>query len=170
MASESTQADTLTPLKGIAVLGGVIVAVAALVAIGIALHLNALYAGFLFVLYWTGLCHAKVDDFAPALIGSLGGIAMAYGLHALPAALGEVAGMVLALGLVLLAVYALIMRWATILVNNAFMLFLTVGSIPMLMDTATLGDMALAVVVSAAYVGVLVLIGKTLASRAAAKA
>ena len=167
---DAAQAAGLTPLKGAGVLLAVVIAVAGLIGIAMALKLTALYAGFLFVLYWSGLCHAKLEEFAPALIGSLGGLAMAYGLHELPLALGENAGLGLALGLILLAIYALIMGWARILVNNAFMLFLTVGTIPVLTSEVVHGDAALAVLVLAAYVGALVLIGKKLASRSAVEA
>ena len=154
---------SLTPVKGIGVLLGVIVAVAALVAIGMALELSALYGGFLFVLYWTGLCHADTTKFVPSVIGSLGGLTLAYALKSLPLMMGP-AGMALALALVLLAIYAIIMGWVPMLVNNAFMLFLTVGTIPALQEGVTLSQMARAVVVAAIYVGLLVLVGKKLAA------
>ncbi|AZI35145.1 hypothetical protein NT2_08_01260 [Caenibius tardaugens NBRC 16725] len=166
IVEEAPAAQGLTPAKGFAVLIGVIVAVAALIGIGVALELSALYAGFLFALYWTGLCHADFKQFVPALVGSLGGLGLAYGLSALPVALGG-AGMALALALVLLAIYAIIMGWVPVLVNNAFMLFLTVGSIPVLHEQTTLGAMAWAVVVAAVYLGALVMLGKKLAARQA---
>lgn len=153
----------LTPVKGVGVLLAVIVAVAALVAIGMALELSALYGGFLFVLYWTGLCHADTTKFVPSVIGSLGGLTLAYALKTLPVMMGP-AGMALALALVLLAIYAIIMGWVPVLVNNAFMLFLTVGTIPALQEGVTLSQMARAVVVAAIYVGLLVLVGKKLAA------
>lgn len=158
-------AAALHPVKGLGVLLGVIVAVAALVAIGMALELSALYGGFLFVLYWTGFCHADVSKFVPAVVGSLGGLLLAYALKAVPLMLGGPVGMALALALVLLAIYAIIMGWVPVLVNNAFMLFLTVGTIPALQQDVTLSQMARAVVVAAIYVGVLVFAGKKLAAR-----
>ena len=164
MAGENAR---LTPLKGLIVLLGVVGVVAVLIGIGVALHLSALYAGFLFALYWTGLCHAEMDKFVPSLIGSLGGLALAYAFKALPLALGETAGMVLALILVLLSIYVLIMGWLPVLVNYAFMLFLTVGSIPVLQDEDTLWEMACAVIVAAVYTGALILAGKKLAPRPA---
>ena len=155
-------APALSPLKGVGVLLGVIVAVAALIGIGMALELSALHGGFLFVLYWTGFCHAEIEKFMPALVGSLGGLAMCYLLKTLPVTLGGTVGMAIALGLVLLAIYAIIMGWVPLLVNNAFMLFLTVGTIPALQEGITLSQMARAVVVAAIYVGALVLLGKKL--------
>lgn len=163
-AANASGAAGLSPLKGLGVLLGVIVAVAALVGIGMALELSALYGGFLFVLYWTGFCHAEIDKFLPAVVGSLGGLVLAYALKALPVMLGGSAGMVLALLLILLAIYAIIMGWVPMLVNNAFMLFLTVGTIPALQQDVTLSQMARAVVIAAVYVGALVLLGKKLAA------
>ena len=162
---ETPAAAGMTPIKGLIVLAGVVVAVAALIGIATALQLSALYAGFLFALYWTGVCHTAMDKFLPTLVGSLGGLALAYALTALPLQLGATLGMALALGLVLLAIYALIMGWVPMLVNYAFMLFLTVGSIPELHGEATLGAMAWAVIVAAVYLWVLVTLGKKLASR-----
>ncbi|QZP09157.1 hypothetical protein [Caenibius sp. WL] len=160
----------LTPLKGLFVLAGVVGVVAVLVGIGILLQLPALYAGFLFALYWTGLFHAEADKFLPSLIGSLGGLALAYALTALPASLGETAGVAIAALLVLLAIYAIIMKWLPVLINYAFMLFLTVGSIPALHNDTTLWAMACAVIVAAAYTGALVFGGKKLAARSARSA
>lgn len=158
-------ASGLTPLKGLGVLAGVVVAVAVLIGIGVALELSALYAGFLFALYWMGLCHGEPDKFLPALVGALGGLALAWALTALPTALGATAGMAVGLGLVLLAIYALVMGWAPMLVNNCMMLFLTVGSIPALHNGVSLSHMGRAVVVAAVYIGLLVLLGRKLAAR-----
>ena len=155
---DAAQAAGLTPLKGAGVLLAVVIAVAGLIGIAMALKLTALYAGFLFVLYWSGLCHAKLEEFAPALIGSLGGLAMAYGLHELPLALGENAGLGLALGLILLAIYALIMGWAPLLVNHAAMLFLAIGTIPALHQTATIAEMGLSALLAVALIGAALLV------------
>lgn len=157
---------SLSAAKGVAVLAGITVAVIALVAIGAALGLSALYGGFLFAFYWTGLRHADQRQFWPALVGALAGIVTIWLLEALPAALGAPLGIALWIGLLLAAVYARIMGWLPLLVNDAMMLFLTVGGIPAVRDGATLSQMARAVVVAAAYVGVLVLIGRKLADRA----
>lgn len=163
--TDAGAAVPLHPVKGVGVLLGVIVAVAALVGIGVALDLSALYGGFLFVLYWAGLNHAAPDKFLPSLVGSLGGLVLAYALKTLPITLGSGIGMAVALALVLLAIYAIIMGWVPVLVNNAFMLFLTVGTIPALQEGVTLSQMARAVVVAALYTGALVLLGKKLANK-----
>ncbi|MBC2650228.1 hypothetical protein H7F50_00360 [Novosphingobium flavum] len=165
--SQTSGDAVLTPKQGLLMLGGVIVAVAGLVAIGMILKLTALYGGFLFVLYWTGLGRAAPDQFWPALLGAQGGIALAWSFTGLPALLGPVPGMAVALALVLLAVYLLLLHRARWVVNHAMMLFLTVGAIPALMDGATLSQMSRAVVVTAAYVGALVLAGRRLAGRRA---
>jgi hypothetical protein len=61
--------------------------------------------------------------------------------------------MALALGLVLAAIYALIMGWVPLLVNNATMLFLTIGTIPALQQMATIAEMALSVLLAAVLIG-----------------
>jgi hypothetical protein len=149
----------LTPLQGLGVLLGVIVAVAALIGIGMALGLSALYGGSLFVLYWIGLHQARPAAFVPALAGALGGLAVSWVLI-LPGG-----GMALGLGLVVLAVYAKIMGYLPILVNNALMLFLVLGTIPVLAHAATLAQIARAVVVAAAYTGGLTLLAHRLLAR-----
>lgn len=157
-------AAALHPAKGLLVLAGIVVAVALLIAIGAALGLSALYGGFLFVFYWSGLCHADPRKFWPALVGALAGIGTIWLLTALPAALGGTAGFAVWIGLLLAAIYARIMGWLPLLVNDAMMLFLTVGGIPAVRDSATLLQMAVAAVVAAAYAGLLVLVGRRLAA------
>ena len=145
-------AAPMRPAKGLLVLGIVIIAVAAFIGISTALGLPSVYGGFLFVFYFTGLCHAAPDKFVPAVVGAFGGLAIAYLLTQLPVTMGT-AGMALALGVVLAAIYALIMGWAQVLVNNATMLFLTIGTIPTLHQTATLGEMALSLLLAVVLIG-----------------
>jgi hypothetical protein len=142
----------LSPAKGLLVLGIVVVAVAAFIGISSALSLPSVYGGFLFVFYFTGLCHAAPDKFAPAVAGAFAGLATAFLLMYLPVAMGNL-GMALALGLVLAAIYALIMGWVPLLVNNATMLFLTIGTIPALQQMATIAEMALSVLLAAVLIG-----------------
>jgi hypothetical protein len=158
MMANAGKAPALTPLQGLGVLLVVIVAVAALIGIGMALGLSALYGGSLFVLYWVGLHQARPAAFAPALAGAMGGLAVCWTLI-LPGG-----GMALGLGLVVLAVYAKIMGYLPILVNNALMLFLVLGTIPALAHAETLAQIARAVVVAAAYTGGLALLGHKIAA------
>lgn len=158
MSQDAPPAANLTPLQGAAVLAALMVALAALIGIGLALELSAPYGGFLFVFYWVGICHSHMKQFMPAVIGALGGLALSYVFKILPLAFGSLLGSTLALCLLALAFYVLIMNWLPILVNQALMLFLTVGNIPVLLNETTLSAMALSVLIAAAFVGVLMLL------------
>lgn len=161
MASQANTVDhapaALSPAKGLLLLGIVIVAVAAFIGISAALGLPSVYGGFLFVFYFTGLCHAAPDKFAPAVAGAFCGLAMAYLLTQLPVTMGT-AGTAIAVGVVLAAIYALTMGWAPLLVNHAAMLFLTIGTIPALHQTATIAEMGLSALLAVALIGAALLV------------
>ncbi len=128
-ASTPSTKATMHPLKG----GLVVLAVAAVVVLFVTLN-NALgiqefWAGFLFLFYWAAIEHARFDKLAAAATGALVGLGASFALHALPAFMGG-AGLTLALSLVVVLVYCQVMGWASLLVNNATMLFLTVGTVP----------------------------------------
>ncbi len=152
-ANDDAKAGGLTPGKGLIVLAIVIVAVAAFIAISAALGLTAVFGGFLFAFYFTGLCHAAPDKFLPASVGAFVGMGIAFALMALPAGFG-VPGMIAALIVVLGAVYALIMGWVPVAINNATMLYLTVGTIPALQERGTLAEMALSCALAVVLIGV----------------
>lgn len=170
MATQAGKADAahpasgMSPVKGLLVLGIVIVAVAAFIGISFGLGLPSVYGGFLFVFYFTGLCHAAPDKFAPAVVGAFCGLGIAWLLTGLPAVFG-MAGMVMALLVVLASVYALIMGWAPLLVNHATMLFLTVGTIPALHQATTIGEMARSVLLAVGLIGAALLLGRMRARR-----
>ncbi|MGC6328550.1 hypothetical protein [Rhizorhabdus sp. FW153] len=164
-----TAAPGLTPAKGLIVLLGVVVGVATYLAIGGALGITPLYAGFAFSLNFGGLKHSDPKEFPAALVGSLGGIGMAAALHLLPEQFGT-AGMVVALIGILLAIYALLMGWVPILVNYAFMLMLTIATIPAVKAEAAFLGMAGSVLLAAALLGALLLAGSRAARKAQATA
>jgi hypothetical protein len=129
---------------------GVIPFIGLLVLIYHLLGIGAVYMGFLFLLYWMGMMHQSMPAFAPALTGSLGGIGMAWILLWLPVIAGPAA---VYGGFALLAatLFCVIRGQATLLVNNAMMLYLTVGAIPALEVGANVADMVAALLVAAAY-------------------
>ncbi|HQS69648.1 MAG: hypothetical protein B7Y36_11315 [Novosphingobium sp. 28-62-57] len=164
-AQDDAQASALTPGKGLVVLAIVIVAVAAFIAVSAALGLAAVFGGFLFAFYFTGLCHAAPDKFLPASVGAFVGMGIAFALMALPASFGT-AGMIAALIVVLGAVYALIMGWAPMAINHATMLFLTVGTIPALQQRGTLAEMALSAGLAVGLIGAALAVARVRASKA----
>jgi len=164
LSDPPTVVQSVSPAKGLATLAVVVVAVAGFIGISTALGLASAYGGFLFVFYFTSLCHAAPEKFMPAVVGAFCGLTMAALLTQLPETMGS-AGMAIALSFILAAIYAMIMGWVPILVNNATMLFLTVGTIPALHATATIAEMALSVLLAAAILGVAGVIIKLRAAR-----
>ncbi len=67
---EAAGAAALSPGKGLVVLALVVVGVVAFIAISTAVGLATFFGGFLFVFYYTGVCHAAPDKFVPAALGA----------------------------------------------------------------------------------------------------
>lgn len=131
--------------------------IAAYLAIGTAIGLEPLFAGFLFSLYWGAFKGMALPEFWPALAGSLAGLGLAALMHILPLHIG-VAGMAIALLAIVAAVYLYILQAWPLVANHALLLFLTVGTIPALQAQADFAAMAAAVLLGAAYCGGLTLL------------
>ncbi|MCK0530683.1 hypothetical protein [Sphingobium agri] len=162
-SSEETSAAT--PLQAVIILVALVPLIGLLLAIGQMIGVSEfLFAGFLFVLYWTGIKGMAPKEFAPALAGSLGGLGLAYLVHALPAHLGIVGG-VLAGAALALSIYLLIRGQASVMINYAFMLLLTVGTSLAFKDDAHYAAAAASIILAGAYTGALALVGKAASSR-----
>ena len=162
--AEGTAAQSIRPLQGAIALALVVAGVAFYLAVGGLLGIVPLYAGFAFSLYFGGIHRSAPSEFPAALLGSLGGVAVAAMLALLPAMLGPL-GLGIALGVIALSVYALIMNWVPILVNYAFMLMLTIATIPALQSEGRFVGMAASILLAAALMGSLILIGGLFARR-----
>ncbi|MDT0576688.1 hypothetical protein RM533_10915 [Croceicoccus sp. F390] len=157
--SEQVEQPAPSPVVALIVLVAVVIAVAGFLALAHLLAIEAVYAGFLFILYWTGIRHSAWEEFIPSLLGAFGGLALAAALHLMPIHYGT-AGLVVSLALVLLAIYLLIRQQLPRFVNMSFMLLLTVTTVPVITADAPYVDMALAIAVGAAYVaGLMWLLG-----------
>lgn len=141
------------PMQAAAILIALVPIIGLFMIIGSALGVaQYLFVGFVFILYWTGIKGMQPGEFAPALLGCLGGLGLAYLLHALPAMMG-MAGMIIAATGVAIAVYLLILGRAGLLFNNAFMLLLTLGN-PIVFDRdSDFATAAIAIVAAAIYAG-----------------
>ena len=156
--------ESVRPLHGFIVLILVIVGIAAYLTIGWLLGIAPLYAGFAFSLYFGGIRQSAPSELPAALLGSLGGVLTASLLATLPRAFGTI-GLAIALGAIALSVYALIMTWAPMLFNYAFMLMLTIATIPVLQKEGQFVGMAASIVLAAALMGSLLLVGGLVARR-----
>lgn len=150
--ADTSPAPQLSVLKAALVTVAVLVVVAILIGIYTLLGIKPLFAGFLFALYWTAVKHADFKEFAPSVIGGLGGLALAAALHHLPQMYGT-PGLAAALAGIVVAIFVQIRNSAPLLVNAAFMLYLTVGTIPAVGAMEDFPGMAFALVVGAAYCG-----------------
>lgn len=132
LTDKSTTIQTpMTPAKGLLSLINIIVLVAVFVGLNSWIGIADFWAGFLFVLYWSGVEHLKMEKLAQCIVGAALGLLVSYGLQTLPHMLGTL-GIVIPLAVIILMIYCQVMSWLPILVNTATMLFLTVATMPAL--------------------------------------
>lgn len=124
------------------------------------------FAGFLFLLYWTGIKQFATAEFVPSLVGSVGGVVLAYLVGALPLMLGNI-GLIMVALLVGGSLYLLVRNQAYVLVNYAFMLFLTIGTSFTFKAQSDYIAATIAILLAAAYSGGLLLMMKAIGARRA---
>lgn len=154
----SENGQPLPPGRALLVPLAIVVLLAGFVALGYALHIEAIFAGSLFVFFWIGIERADSAKFIAVLTGAIGGIANGSLLHQdVAAALGIDPGLsaLAGLGLIMFAVYMLLIQKATTLFNHSYMLFLTVAAIPQLGHADLFVSMFQGAFISAAYFGVI---------------
>lgn len=164
----SVQSDVrLTPVKGLLVLAGVVVFVAAYLMLNRAVGLTESWAGFLFLVCWA-VSQLDVSKLTECAVGAFVGILVAYAMQRLPPVLGVVA-FVPILGVILAMVYCQIMGWLTVVVNLTTMTFLTIASMPLVQAHVSFPNLFATLAVGVAYFAGLVLVGRWFTQHAAAK-
>lgn len=153
-----------TPGKAAIALLFVAICVIAYVGIALALGIHPFYPGFFFAFYFAGIKGAVLGELPAAVIGSLGGLLLAALQQILPEHFGT-AGLVVALLLIVAAIYALIMEWGAIVINNACMLMLTVGTIPAVVEESAYLGMAEAVILAAVFLWSLLQVASLITAR-----
>ncbi|MDB5577012.1 MAG: hypothetical protein JWR80_2188 [Bradyrhizobium sp.] len=143
--------------------------IAAYMALGTVLGIASLFAGIFFLLYWAGIKHADPKEFAPALLGGLGGLILAFLLHVLPVDFGAI-GMAAALLLVVAAVYVQLRALCPLVINLAFMLHLTLGTVPSVAKDADFIGMGMAILLAASFFGGLLFLVRWLNRKRSASA
>jgi hypothetical protein len=159
----------LTPGKGLIALLAIIVLVALYLWLAHSVGVAEVWPGMLFVLYWAALEHVQMDRLVPSAVGALCGLALAFSLEPLPRLLGDM-GWAVFLALVLIAVYCHVMKWLTTVVNLAFMLYLTVGTIPVVQQHADHKNAFGGLLFGIVFMVVLVVGGKWVAAKFAKRA
>ena len=161
------QTPQASVLQAVLIVVALVPLLGALIAMGTMIGVaNFLFAGYIFLLYWTGMKAMAPAEFLPALVGALGGLGLAYLVHELPVAFG-VPGFAVAMAGVAGSIYLLIRGQAAVLVNYAFMLLLTIGTCAAFTTDADYAAAAAAIVLAALYSGGIVLLGMTIMSRKA---
>lgn len=160
-------AATMPPGKALLALIVVVVWIAAFVGIHTLLGISAYFAGFVVTLYFSLIKGNAPSELPPAVAGALGGILVAALMHILPAQYGVAGGIVVGV-LILGAIFALLAGFFPVLINPAFMLFLTIGTIPAVQAEGQFIGMACSVLIGGAFAGAGVLAGRFQASRGAA--
>jgi hypothetical protein len=167
----STETETPRPslAHALALLAVVVVVIAGYIAAATALGVAALYLGFLFLLYWTGVEGAKLERWAPCAIGVFVGLGLAFLLHALPTQFGAQTGIIAFLGLIAAITVLMIMRIGGLVFNLAAMLVLTVAAAPEIHAQADWPQMFASLAFGVAYFSAVVFVLQKAAARFAAK-
>lgn len=163
--AEGTQSPRISVANAIIIVIAVVPFVALYVFLATQFNvMTYAFAGFMFIFYWTAIKQAAPAEFLPSLVGSLGGLLTAFLVTALPAVLGT-AGLIIVALLIGASIFLLARGQAYLLVNNAFMLFLTLGTSLAFKTQEHFEAGAIAILIAAIYTGGLLLIAKAISSR-----
>lgn len=167
---QTSPAGVPTPLQTVGILVALVPVLAPLLYVAHVLGVgDFMFIGFVFITFWMGIHHAAPQEFAPALLGCLAGLAQGYALKIVPVEHGT-AGMVFAGVSLFATIYLLIRKQVPLFFNQAFALTLAVAASFAFKDTAAYVSSGIALFLCGAYAGGLLLVGKVVASRKAAPA
>ena len=141
----------LTPGTALRVLAGIVLALAGYLGTAAVLHIGAPVFGVLVVFYWFSIKRGDMAALPGAATGALGGVVNTM-LFALPGVPPEVAALV-AIAVLAAALYALLVGFWPMLFNSAYMLVVTVATIPAVLARLDPAGMVAAIALSAAYFG-----------------
>lgn len=145
-------ASPLSPLKGVLVVLGVAVVVVIFVALMATLHISEFWAGFLWLFYWAAIEQMRFERLAAAMAGAALGLATAFAMQYVPPLIGN-GGLAMVLLFIAAMVYCQVMGLLTLVVNNATMLFLTVGTIPHLQVNGDFSQIFMALFIGVMFFG-----------------
>lgn len=148
----------------------VVVVIAAYLAACMAIGIKEYWAGFLFLTQWGLMEQCRVDRLPHSIGGAIVGTLIAFTPYHLPQLLGTIPGTVVMLAIILWSIYAMIMGWLPMIINAATMIFLTVVTIPEIVQGAAAPGILAGLAAGIVAFGGLGLIGAAVAKRSAAKA
>ncbi len=154
-AAEAQVGAPLPPLPALGVLAGLVAVIVVYEALAGVLHVAPVFPALLMLFYWAAVKHLAIRELPGAILGSLGGVFNAALFAILPRVMGP-SGILVALLIVLVAFYVLLVGWAPVLFNNAYMLLLTAAGIPEVLGAGRFVGMALSILLGAAIFGAVV--------------
>lgn len=108
--------------------------------------------GLLFLVYWAAILKQDLSVFLPAIFGGLTGIFLGWVMVTVPSAIGN-GGLALSLATIAVVLFCFLRGHATLIINNATMLFLTVATIAQIGVARNALMMASSLIVGAVYMG-----------------
>lgn len=162
-----------TPIKPVT---AVLLIVAILAFCGVFIALNAavgsaeFFIGFFFLFYWAGLQKAQFAELPATALGGAFGLALALALQQLTARLGGATGGLAFVALIIPVLYLLVRGHLALVVNNAAMLFLTVGTISHVQAHASFRGLFVSFALAVAFFGGLLWVFEKIRSAASARA
>ena len=131
MQSQEPATSAMTPAKGLLLLMAIMVMITLFLTLCHLMSITEFWASFLFLLYWAGIQHTSLEQWPSSVLGATVGLLMAYLLQQSSVWFGPY-GIAIFSGLILVLVYCHLMSWLSIAVNMCTMLFLAVGTIPLI--------------------------------------
>lgn len=139
----------------------VVLVVAGFLVIGGVLGLVPLYAGFLLLWYFASIDLAEMGALPALAIGAAAGALTAWLLQAGVATWGAT-GALPALGVIIAAIFCQVMGWLPMVINRAYMLYVTVLAAPLLQAGERFDRVLIVIAAATLYFGGIVYIGKRL--------
>lgn len=145
---------------------GLVAVLAGFVAIGIAAGIAPLYAGFLILWYFGSVDNLESKSLPALFVGALGGLATSW-LVQYGAAHWGAFGALPGLAVIIIAIIFQLAGWLPLIINRAYMLYVTVLGAATLQLHEDFGQVALAIVAGTLYFGGIVYLGKLIAAKRA---
>ncbi len=155
----------MTHSKAAALLLAIILLVIAYLGFAYLIGVTEFWTGFLFLVSWAIIEQMQVSRLPAAIAGSTGGALVACIPALFAPILGEPIALGIMLALIVLAIYAILVGWLPVVINNNFMLFLNVLSIPYIVQLADPVDMAKGLAAGVLFFGGLALISAWFGNR-----
>ena len=145
---------------------GLVAIIVGFVVIGVSAGIAPLYAGFLVLWYFGSIDNLETKALPALFVGALAGLATSY-LVQYGATHWGPTGVIPGLLVIIIAIFFQLTGWLPLVINRAYMLYVTVMGAATLQLHEDFGQVALAIVAGTLYFGGSVFIGKTIAAKRA---